>query len=328
MTSSQPRTVNYSRRFAWLTAFIVILFGGYSAGWFYVAGEIEARVRSEIARFADGRRSVECVNLSVRGFPFRIGLWCDGVRLFDPAEGVDVSADRLRTVAQVYNPFHVVAEADSPASVELPGVDRLALTWEALRASIRVDFDFPERLSVETRGFKADFDAGPAWVSADAGEGHMRRRDQDLDLAGSLTAAKAAPELLDGGALPPLDTAVDMTIEKGVLYLRQGARSLRGFSGEIRNLSIASGPKTSLALAGFFLIASDGLLDADLKVKVRDPEAISDILENLFPKARERIAESLAGLKALGEEAEVPLKIEAGKVTLGFLPLGEIPPLK
>lgn len=328
MTSSEARRPRKSRRFLWLTIFIVVLFGGYSAGWFYVAGEIETRARAEIAGFADGRRSAECVNLSVRGFPFRIGIWCDGVRLVDPAEGVDISADRLRTTAQVYNPFHLIAEIDSPASVELPGVDRLGLSWEALRASVRVDFDFPERFDIETRGFKADLDAGPASVSAKAGEAHMRRRGEDLDLAATVTAAKASDEVLRGGALPPIDGAVDVSIEKGVRFMRPGARSVRGMAGEIRTLSIASGADASLSVSGFFLVAQDGLLDADLKLKVVDPEAISKILENLFPRERERIVQSLAGLKALGNQTEVPLKVDAGKITLGFLPLGDIPPLK
>ena len=327
MTSSNQRPSRYGRRFAWLAVFIVLLFGGYSAGWFYLAGEIENRARAEIATFTGQGRSAECVNLSVRGFPFRIGLWCDGVRIVDPTEGLEVSADRLRSAAQVYDPMQVIVELDSPANLAFPGIDEISADWEAFRASARLSFDFPERASIETKGLKASIDAGAASFGVDAGQAHMRRNGEDLDLALSFTGASAGLEILRGGTLPPLDGALDLTLEDGVRFVRHGARSLRGLAGTIRTLSIASGPDASMAVSGSFIVASDGLIDADLMLTVRDPKAISGILEDLFPGARDEIAQSLAGLQAFGQQAEVPLKIEAGRISLGFLPLGEVPPL-
>ncbi|MGE0502442.1 MAG: DUF2125 domain-containing protein [Rhizobiaceae bacterium] len=317
-----------SRRFAWLAAFIVVLFGGYTAGWFYLAGEIETRARAEIAGFSGEGRSAECVNLDVRGYPFRIGLWCDGVRIVDPGEGLELSANRLRSAAQIYDPFHIVAEVDSPASLSLQGMGSISADWDVLRASVRASFDFPERVSVETRGIEALLANGMGSFSAAEAQAHLRRAEQDLEIAVSFHGATFGDEVLRGGTLPPLDGAFDAIIEGGVRLVRQAGSSLRGVGGTLRTLSLSTGANASVAFSGPFYIASDGLVDAELMLKVRDPEAISDVLENLFPDAREEIRQSLIGLQAFGVEAEVPLLIEGGRVSLGILPLGELPPLR
>ena len=49
MDAAQERTPNYGRRIAWLAVFIVVLFGAYSAGWYYLAGGVVARTKATIA---------------------------------------------------------------------------------------------------------------------------------------------------------------------------------------------------------------------------------------------------------------------------------------
>ena len=56
MPSSERRKPNYSRRLTWLGVFIVVLFGGYSAAWFYVASKLEAVAGAAIAGLNRGAR--------------------------------------------------------------------------------------------------------------------------------------------------------------------------------------------------------------------------------------------------------------------------------
>ena len=56
MASSNGKP-NYSRRFFWLAVFIVLLFGGYSAVWYYVAGALEKFAGTAIAEFNKGKRT-------------------------------------------------------------------------------------------------------------------------------------------------------------------------------------------------------------------------------------------------------------------------------
>jgi len=62
MTSSEqslPATDRrYSRRILWLAALVAVLFGGYSAAWFWAAGELERQADAVLARLGSQGASV------------------------------------------------------------------------------------------------------------------------------------------------------------------------------------------------------------------------------------------------------------------------------
>src|SRR5690606_39363088 len=91
MPSSDTRKPSYSRRIMWLAIFIVVLFGGYSAAWFYVGGLLQDQVKVVLAEAGKKGVSMECANPTARGYPFRIGLFCDSVG-FDNGKGASLSA--------------------------------------------------------------------------------------------------------------------------------------------------------------------------------------------------------------------------------------------
>lgn len=318
MTSSERRKPNYSRRFGWLTTFIVLLFGGYSAGWFYVADLLETRAGEAIRNFSANGREAECTELTAAGFPFRIGLWCDSVRYAD--RRFAIAAESFRSAAQVYDPFHVVAELDSPATLDLPVVGPVEAAWENLRASVKADLDFPERASFEMRGLKAAMDRNQAAVEVKTGEAHMRRNGEDLDMALSFTGALATGV---GAAadLPPLDGALDLTLEDGVKIALEGGGSPRGWSGTIRTLQLSTGEDTGVSLSGPIAVDEQGLVNANLMLGIRNPAAVSAMLQAVFPQAGD-----LSSLAALGD-TQLPLTIVNGKASLSFIPLGVIPRL-
>ena len=162
---------------------------------------------------------------------------------------------------QVYSPFNVTAELGSPARVSVPDGGVFAFNWGNLRADVELAMDFPDSISVEAKGLKAEArpDTAPVNLfSIGSLEGHMRKADADLDLTGNFTDAIIDPKLLNGGDLPPLHGEAELTLKDGVELVRSGGRSLRGHSGTIRTLSVASGETAGILLAGPFAVADDG----------------------------------------------------------------------
>ena len=138
MTAAERTKPNYGRRILWLGVFAVLLVAGYSAGWFYLAGLLEARAKATIARAErrrrDGRmRQPGCARLSV---PARHLL--RPRRLCRCRRGVGFSAGGFRSAGQIYDPMRFVAELDGPATLDTPRNGSLKLDWERLRASVRL----------------------------------------------------------------------------------------------------------------------------------------------------------------------------------------------
>jgi hypothetical protein len=286
---------------------------------------LETKAADALRSFNRNGREVECVNAKAQGFPFRMGLWCDSLHFADTRKGVAVTAENFRSAAQVYNPFHIIAELDSPAIVDLPMVGKVDAGWDNLRASVRADYDFPERVSLEMRGLKAKLENADASLSLQTGEMHMRRNGADLDLAASMTGATPQGSMLRAAAVPPIDGAIDLTVKDGVALAAHGGGSLRGVSGTVHSLTISSGPEASRSVSGPFAVDDQGLVDANLILSVHNPEAIASILQGVFPAASSQIAAGAMGVAAMGPDAKIPLVIKDGKAQLGFIPLGFVP---
>ena len=331
MSSSEVRKPGYTRRFVWLALFIIVLFGGYSAGWFYVANRVKKEAEASIASLNRDGATAECTNLDVRGFPFRLGVFCDSVGYGDPGRNIVITAGGLRSAAQVYQPWRVVTELDGPLRTAVSDFPPLWLDWDKLRASVRIARPVPERLSIEGEGLSGQTDPEDeepvSLFSAERAEGHLRPNGADLDGAMSFTNLQIDPAAVAGRTLPVLSGSGDATLKDGVRLVETRSRSLRGQSGTIRNLDLSTGPETGIALSGPFTVGADGLIDANLMVTLRDPRGVAAALANAFPEARRQITAGFAGLAALGNAPSLPLRITKGRAVLGFIPLGEIPPL-
>src|SRR5690606_20068354 len=150
--------------------FIVVLFGGYSLGWFYLAGKFEADAKSAIAALSRDGATVECANPTARGYPFRLGLFCDRILLEDAGQDVSISAGNFRSAGQIYDPSRLVAELDGPARIAAPETGAFALDWENLRTSIRLARPLPQRISVEGTMLRAATAAGAPLAAAESFE--------------------------------------------------------------------------------------------------------------------------------------------------------------
>lgn len=331
MTSSQETKTTYSRRFLWLGLFIVLLFGGYSAGWFWFAGRTENEIRKAIADINRDGVSASCVNSTVQGFPFRIGLFCDRLEYEDTRQRISATTGNLRTAAQIYQPARTVLEIDGPLRLTAPDLPELEFNWDLLHASARFANPLPQRVSVEARKVtgQASFTDGapiPLFTAEDV-QSHFRPNGADIDLAATFTGLVIDPRALQGRKLPVLDGSADTSWTNGVEMATSAGTSLRGQAGTIRSMTITSGGNTGAAVTGPWSIGDDGLLDADLRVTIQNPRELSRLLAEVIPEQRQQIETAFAGLALLGDAPSLPLKVVKGKATLGFIPLGMLPPL-
>ena len=327
MTSSRQSGTNYGRRFFWFAVLIVLGIGLYSAGWFYVAQKAVDQVQANVASMnRDGKRA-NCEAPEARGYPFRIGIFCRTVMFEDARKGIFAQAGELRSAAQIYQPWRVIGELDGPARLEVPGLNALALNWDALRASVRLARPLPERLSAEATGLSVQIDEqgekDRALAFAEGAELHLRPHGNDLDIA--LRFSKLVPDATLGVTVPPLSGLLDFLLTDGALPgVLDG--SLRGHSGNIRNLTISADGGVEITLSGPVAIDEAGLLDAELSLSVREPMALAKILGDAAPHARREIALALSALAQTGASG-LPVRITKGQARIGFIPLGAIPAL-
>lgn len=317
----------YGRRIKLLGIIVAIVVAVYSGGWFYLAHFIETQTLVALDALRSKGLTVDCAEPSARGYPFRIGLFCDRVEYGDPAHSVSASAGAFRSAGQIYDPLRLVAELDGPAKATLPDVGDFALDWSRLRASVRLGEPLPTRVSVEGGSFKATTDTGSALVSADSFEGHMRPNDGNLDLAFRLGGLTVDPSLTKGRVVPALSGDGDITVNDGVRLLVDKVKNVRGQSATIRALSLSLGGTGAISVSGTIAVDEAGLIDADLTLGVRDPKALSAALASAMPEAKAKIEQGFAGLAMLGDAPSLPLRIVKGKASIGFIPLGSIKPL-
>jgi hypothetical protein len=305
----------------------VFLCAAYSAGWYYLADRFEAEAKATIARMNRNGVTAECENPIARGFPFRLGIYCDRVAFLDPAEAVGFSAGGFRSAGQIYDPMRFVAELDSPASLDTPGSGPMNLIWDNMRASVRWAEPLPERISLEGGNVAASLVDGTQLGTVGDFQAHIRPNGQDLDVATSFDGLAVDPSRVDGRSLPVFSGQSDVTILNGVSLMESGIDNLRGQSGTIREASLFTGPNTGLTISGPFSIGNDGLIDADLKITIRDPNGLSLVLAAVFPENSDQIIAGISALSFMGNAPSLPLTISEGRANISFVKLGKIPPL-
>lgn len=335
MASRGRTTSGSSRRIAVLAVSILVALCTYTAGWFYLANRVDARITAALASIAASGDQLTCANRDIRGYPFRIGLHCETIGFSDPGTGLSFSAGNLRSAGQIYNPRLLVGEIDSPANLTWQDMVPMQLAWDNVRASLRLGGDFPQRLSVETRAFSASrargAAAGQLLFQAEQAEAHLRPHGPDLDLAVRFTGLALQPDTTGGRRVPPISGVIDLAVHNGVPWLRGGHAGLRGQSGTIRELSLSPGEQTGIKATGPISVDANGHLDAELQITVRDPQALEAMLTSTLPGSAQAIRAGLSALAALAghddKTAAIAVRIVKGKVTVGFLTLAHIPPL-
>ncbi len=328
MSSSPGKPSGPARRIRALAIFIIIAIGFYTAGWYYFAGRLAEETGAIITRINESGSRANCENLEARGYPFRMGLFCDSVVYENTGDGIFITAGAIRSAAQIYKPNLVRTEIDSPARVEVPGLMPLELDWEWLGSSTRLARPLPERLSVVFRKLTVAIAEGYSFASgslltAENVEAHLRPAGVNLEFASSATGVT----LPQSGASQKFETAADLMVEDGVKRLNK-LNDLRGLAMEIRNVSLKAADGGSIAVSGPVFVDDAALLNGELTIAITDGAKLGDAIAVLVPAYADQIRTTLGAAQAgANGKAEILLRIHKGKVFAGLFPIAEIPPV-
>jgi len=311
-----------SRRFVWLAIAIVAAIAVYTGGWFWAAGRVEDETLKFLTGIRDRGQQADCTNAEARGYPFRLGLFCDGVAFSDANRGLSFTGTGLRSAAQIYQPSRIVGELDHLAG-DFPMADgAVRATASDMRFSTRVAKPLPELVSVQSGKIDLALPDGQPLGTALGAMAHFRPNGADVDVALSATDITLAglPQL------PPLAFNSDATLGNGVARLLDQSRSLRNSIANIRELSITA-PDGAVTISGNIAIDDRGLIDAQLTLGARNLQEIARITGLAIPTLAARIEQFNRILGAMGDNPSIPVAIEKGNVRLGFFTVAEIPPL-
>ncbi len=325
-----------SRKVVRLGVLIVLVIAVYSVGWYFAAEYLKNRILTFFAGGNPAGVTASCENADMGGYPFRFRLNCSRLSFDDHFQGVAASFGPVRAAAQIYNPGHVVWELDGPAEIRSALGFNTALDWTNMQSSFRIGLSGLSRSSLMLEGLNATVTSTVSslqlQVTAPSAQSHVRQNEGNLDYA---TLVRDVSVSIDGTkiALPPVSASLDATFaDKGGLLDPRVAQEQRlyGTRGEIRRMVVDLGEGRVLTLSGPFEVGEDGLVSGRIKVEVEQIKAWRDAMKTAYPEQSEMIDNVANVLRALAfgrDDSEAEITIQNGVAALGFIPLGQIPPL-
>lgn len=332
MTSSDQTKPKRRRWLPRLILALLVLFGLYSAGWYWLAARVRSDATNTVAALAAKGINADCANLTVSGYPMRFVVTCDGLAYQDDARNVAAAAGGMIATASLAQPLTPNVNLDGPLRTSVPDMPPLWIDWDQLDISGHLWWPLPSRISVTAEGFNGQTDptdeTDPVQLfSVGQLTAAASPNGQDLVLTHDFTDLEIDAHTIGGRVLPPFSGKGDATVKNGIPLLGAPPKSLRGQSAEIRNLELSSG-EARIVLAGPIAVDADGLIDATLNIKLQNPKAVAAILATAIPEQANQIRQGFAALSMLGNEPTMPLKVVKGRASLGFIPLGMIKPVE
>lgn len=317
-----------------ILAIIAVLGAGWTAGWHYVAGNVERVVADARERLAERDRDFNCNGQDISGFPFRINYNCADIHYEDGERGLVFKAGALRTAAQAYQPGKVVAELEGPARLRLPRTGQAEIRWELLRSSFQAGLSGVDQVAVV--GTNVEFlpqDVGQDEARLNEMQFHGRKSgDNDGDFALHLIKV-ASPQ----GRWPEfnLDTSIHFKqIYKELLRRPNlvviGRRD--GLEGQVDRLDYELADGGTISITGPFSVTRGGLLSGDFQVSATQIGQLVAALRKAMPQQEQMLDQAAAIVQLAGnargdKPTEMRLVVKDGNVRIGLIPLGTVPPL-
>lgn len=331
------------RGYILLAGAVVLVIAGWSAAWFYGQSVLREQLDRQIVRMADQGLDVSCADLAIAGYPFRYEVSCADMRSAD-RRGTAASLGGLNAVALIYNPWHVIFEAKSPAAMSVPvnGLEG-GLTWQTARASVKFSDNALGSFDAVIDKPEAAFDTALArgLFAAEKSEVHLRKQPESAATLESFVTVQD----LSLKSLPELQQTISLRsharIEGGTALLAGAdlVSLVRAQGGELpvelvlTEILLGAGKATA---SGNLVLSGDGTLSGSLELNLGNPDALLDSVKPLFPpedqtfsllqnvvKSLEPAAREVDGVRTI----TLPVSVDRGMVRIGFLPLGQIPPL-
>lgn len=150
-TASLQSRRRTGRRYTILLFVVLAVIAGWTGFWKLAAGKAQQTIDGWRAREAQSGRIYNCGSQDVGGFPFRIEVTCDQASAVfrSNVPPIELKADSLLVVAQVYQPGLIISEFHAPLTVGQPGKEpEFLASWKLAQSSIRGTPAAPQRASL------------------------------------------------------------------------------------------------------------------------------------------------------------------------------------
>lgn len=318
---------NAGRRIRWLGGVIVLLIALYSGGWYWMAGQVDRAVT--MAGADGGDVSVSCFGQNVRGYPFRLGVFCDSFAVRAADGGFAIEGAAIRSAAQVYDPRRIIAELESPVIVtDGSSGQTYRLKWQSARANA-----VTAPVAARTMAFEADqlrLSIGGLADAVAASQIGVYAREQDgaLDIAARPRELVIDTALTDGRTLPAFGLDIDVRL---LDWQTDWAGPIPGGDGQITRLALLLTNDRGAIIEGPFSVSPGGLISGEFTVRIVDVPGVLAVARQTFAEYATQI-EVLAQAQPRQDdqpedELQIRLTVRDGLVFAGLIPLGRIPPL-
>ncbi|WP_420413013.1 DUF2125 domain-containing protein [Roseibium sp.] len=344
MSSDTPiKETSSKRKYLLLLAAILLVAAGWSGAWAYGRSVLASQIDQKLAQVSDLGTEVNCRDLDIGGYPFRYEIYCKDLRAAD-LSGAESSVAGLNAVALVYNPWHVILEAKTPAAVSVPLKGFAGeLSWETAWASAKYSMDSLGDVDVVLTQPELNFQNPLASGRAGSAKAELHLRaspDETGAVDGFVSIDGLTSELMPSLA-SPVDTRFHVRVRDAAPLL--AGADLRWIIQELGGelpvrlelAEIAMG-MSRFGASGDLTVNGAGALSGTLTLTLVQPDGFLKTIQPLFPAGSNEfsILESLlTSLKPTGTDhrgdpaIEFPLILDHGLMRVGFITLGRIPPL-
>jgi hypothetical protein len=308
---------------------------GWSAFWVWQARGL----RAETASWFEDRRAegwaASFEALSLRGFPNRLDLTVEGLRLADPETRIVWEAPFVQILRLVYDPGHVILAFADNQTIAVAG-RRHALSSDGLRASIVTRDGRIARANLEADVLNVE---GPDRALALAGLAGALQRVEGLQRAYRLGLSAEAAAFGEGGALPRPVNADGLQLQAEVIFDREWTpEALSGPRPQPERIDLRLAEyrigDLVLRLTGAMDVDSLGRADGRLDIRAENWRAAMDTaretgsLPDWLSDTLEGGLGLMAQLSGRADTVDVTITLDDGQMTAGLIPLGPAPRLR
>jgi hypothetical protein len=309
------------------TGLLFVLALGWSGFWLFASKQADQALSSWLTAERAGGRTWECLGKTIIGYPFRIELHCDAVKL--SGASIEAHLGQLHAATQIYSPKLVLADVGGPLQINSGGIAN-TFSWGNMRVSLRFGHGL-ERLSMSVSDFRADEGTTSTAISVKNLEFHLRTdteksvEEKAADIVLNMSEIRsAALDMLVSNQDP---TAVTFTGNMTQIWgLRAGSWQsvLENWRAQNGQLFLENG---RIAKGGF-VMEGKGTLSLDAAHRVQGNLAAgvrgaSPIIARFVSGNAAQLAGALLERKD-GTMVQLPLRLQDGRISFGPLRTGPV----